>query len=157
MGLLNNSVHPLLARDKFAKNVNYTKVFLQPARLATRMLATPQAEHYFLALITKSKHVSALQDAAKDIRHRFKSDKNIGELEDLDRQCVETWLRRVADTVTYSVRKCDYGALAETKRIPGVSSKNDLGHSVICISRKEHYNPLRGDLSSIERIVRQFN
>lgn len=94
VGPLANSVHPLLARDKFAKSINYAKVFLQPARLATRMLATPQAEHYFLALITKSKHVSSLRGTAKNLRHRFWSDKDIGKLEDLDRQCVDTWLRK---------------------------------------------------------------
>lgn len=157
MGSLANSVHPLLARDKFAKSVNYAKVFLQPARLATRMLATPQAEHYFLALITKSKHVSSLRGAAKDLRHRFWSDKDIGKLEDLDRQCVDTWLRKVAEAITYSVRTCDNGALAEIKNIPYDSSKTDLGHCVICISRKEHYDPLRGELSPTERVIRQFN
>jgi hypothetical protein len=154
---LKNSVHPLLARDKFAKSVNYAKVFLQPARLATRMLATPQAQHYFLALITKSKHVSSLRGTAKEIRHRFWSDKDIGKLEDLDRRCVDTWLRRIADAITYSVRTCDNGALAEIKKIPYDPSKTDLGHCVICISRKEHYDPLRGDLSPTERTIRQFN
>jgi hypothetical protein len=158
MGSLTNNVHPLLARDKFAKSVNYAKVFLQPARLATRMLATPQAEHYFLALITKSKHVSSLRGAAKDRRNRFWSDKDIGKLEELDRQCVDTWLRKVAEAITYSVRICDNGALAEIKKIPYDSSKTDLGHCIICISRREHYDPLRGDdLSPTERIIRQFN
>jgi len=154
---LENTIHPLLARDKFAKSVNYAKVFLQPARLATRMMATPQAEHYFLALITKSKHISALRGTARDQRHRFRSDKDIGKLEDLDRRCVDTWLRKVAGTITYSVRACDNGALAEIKKTPYDLSKTDLGHCVICISRKEHYNPLRGDLSATERIIRQFN
>jgi hypothetical protein len=154
---LNNTVHPLLARDKFAKSVNYAKVFLQPARLATRMLATPQAEHYFLALTTQSKHVSACRGAAKDLRHRYRSDKDIGELDDLDWQCVETWLCRIAGTITCSVRTCDYGALAETKKIPVGSSKSDLGQSIICISRKDHYNTLRGELSATERLIRQFN
>lgn len=65
MESLANIVHPLLARDKFAKSVNYAKVFLQPARLASRMMATPQAQHYFLTLITKSKHVSSLRGTAK--------------------------------------------------------------------------------------------
>ena len=156
-GSLSNSIHPLLTRDKFAKHVNYDKVFLQPARLATLLLATPQAEHYFLALITKSKHVSALRGAAKHFRHRFWSDKEIDKLEALDRQCVGTWLLKAAQTITYSVRTCDQGALAETKKIPYDSSRIDLGHSVICISRKEHYNPLRGELSAADRIVRQFN
>jgi hypothetical protein len=154
---LKNSVHPLLARDKFANSVNYAKVFLQPARLATRMLATPQAEHYFLALITKSKHVSTYRGTAKDLRHRFWSDKDIDKLEDLDRRCVDTWLRRVADAITYSVRTCDNGALAEIKKMPYDQSKTDLGHCIICISRKEHYDPLRGDLSPTERTIRQFN
>lgn len=154
---LKNSVHPLLARDKFAKSVNYAKVFLQPARLATRMLATPQAQHYFLALITKSKHVSSLRGTAKDLRHRFWSDKDIGKLEDLDRRCVDTWLRRIAEAITYSVRTCDNGALAEIKKIPYDPSKTDLGHCIICISRKEHYDPLRGELSATERTIRQFN
>lgn len=157
VGSLTNSVHPLLARDKFAKSVNYVKVFLQPARLATRMLATPQAEHYFLALITNSKHVSTYRGTAKDLRHRFWSDKDIGKLEDLDRQCVDTWLRKVADTITYSVRACDNGAMAEIKKIPYDASKTDLGRSIICISRKEHYDPLRGDLPATERLIRQFN
>ncbi|GAB7326173.1 hypothetical protein MBLNU13_g10175t3 [Cladosporium sp. NU13] len=157
MGSLSNSVHPLLARDKFVKSVNYAKVFLQPARLATHMLATPQAQHYFLALITKSKHVSALRGTAKDLRHRFWSNKDIGKLEDLDRQCVDTWLRKVAETITYSVRTCDNGALAEIKKIPYDPSKTDLGHCVICIGRKEHYDPLRGELSPTERLTRQFN
>lgn len=157
IGSLTNSVHPLLARDKFAKSVNYAKVFLQPARLASRMLATPQAQHYFLALITKSKHVSSLRGTAKDLRHRFWSDKDIDKLEDLDRRCVDTWLRRIADAITYSVRTCDNGALAEIKKIPYDPSKTDLGHCVICISRKEHYDPLRGDLSPTERTIRQFN
>lgn len=156
-GSLKNSVHPLLARDKFAKSVNYTKVFLQPARPATRMLATPQAEHYFLALITKSKHVSTLRGSAKDLRHRFWSDKDIGKLKDLARRCVDTWLRRGADAITYSVRTCDNGALADIKKIPYDLSKTDLGHCVICISRKEHYDPLRGDLSPNDRTIRQFN
>lgn len=157
VGTLTNTVHPLLARDKFAKSVNYAKVLLQPARLATRMLATPQAEHYFLALITNSKHVSAYRGTAKDLRHRFWSDKDIGKLEDLDRQCVDTWLRKVADAITYSVRACDNGALAEIKKIPYDGTKTDLGRCVICISRKEHYDPLRGDLSPTERTIRQFN
>jgi hypothetical protein len=85
VGSLINDVHPLLARDKFARSVNYAKVFLQPARLATRMLATPQAPHHFLALLTKSKHVSSFRGTAKDLRHRFWSDKDTGKLEDLDR------------------------------------------------------------------------
>ena len=157
MESLANIVHPLLARDKFAKSVNYAKVFLQPARLASRMLTTPQAQHYFLALITKSKHVSSLRGAAKEVRRRVWSDKDIGKLEDLDRQCVDTWLRRVADTITYSVRACDNGALAEIKKIPYDSSKIDLGRCIICISRKEHYDPLRGELPPTERLIRQFN
>lgn len=157
IGSLTNSVHPLLARDKFAKSVNYAKVFLQPARLATRMLATPQAEHYFLALLTNSKHVSAYRGTAKDLRHRFWSGKDIGKLEDLDRKCVDTWLRKAADAITYSVRACDNGALAEIKKIPCDLSETDLGRCVISISRKEHYDPLRGDLPATERLIRQFN
>jgi hypothetical protein len=48
--------------------------------------------------------------------------------------------------------------LAEIKKIPYDSSKTDLGHCIICISRREHYDPLRGDdLSPTERIIRQFN
>jgi hypothetical protein len=121
------------------------------------MLAAPQAQHYFLALITKSKHVSALRGTAKDRRHRFWADKYIGEWEDLGRRCVDMWLRRIADTITYSVRTCDNGALAEIKKIPYDSSKTDLGHGVNCISRKEHWDPLRGDLSPTERTIRQFN
>lgn len=157
IGTLTNTVHPLLARDKFAKSINYAKVFLQPARLATRLLATPQAEHYFLGLIPNSKYLSAYRGNAKDLRHRFWSDKDIGKLEDLDRQCVDTWLRKVADTITYSVRACENGALAEIKKIPYDSSKTDLGRCIICISRKEHYDPLRGDLSAAERLIWQSN
>jgi hypothetical protein len=156
MASLENAVHPLLTRDKFAKHVNYAKVFLQPARLVTRMLATPQAEHYFLALITNSKHRSRLRGAAKDLRHRYWSDKKIGELSSLDRQCVRTWLCKIADVITYSVRGCD-GALAETEKLPLSSSENAMGRSLICISRSEHYNPLHGELPPRERIIRQFN
>jgi hypothetical protein len=156
MASLENTVHPLLTRDKFAKHVNYAKVFLQPARLVTRMLATPQAEHYFLALITKSKHRSTLRGAAKDRRHRYWADKNIGELNSLDRECVRTWLCKIADKITYSVRGCD-GALAEVEKLPLGSSEKAMGRSLICISRSDHYNPLHGELPPGERIVRQFN
>lgn len=62
-----------------------------------------------------------------------------------------------AEAITYSVRTCDNGALAEIKKLAYDSSKTDLGHCVICISRKEHYDPLRGDLPPNERIIRQFN
>lgn len=57
------------------------------------------------------------------------------------------------------MRACEHGALAETKKIPlkETGKETDLGHSLICISRKEHYDPLRGDLPAAERIVRQFN
>jgi hypothetical protein len=156
MASLENAVHPLLTRDKFAKHVNYAKVFLQPARLATRMLATPQAEHYFLALITNSKHRSRLRGPAKDLRHRYWSDKKIGELSSLDRQCVRTWLCEIANKITYSVRGCE-GALAETEKLPLGSSGSAMGRSLICISRTEHYNPLHGELPPRERIIRQFN
>lgn len=121
------------------------------------MLATPQAEHYFLALVTKSKHVSAFRGAARHLRYRYWADKRIGELDDLDRQCVKSWLHRIAETITYSVRTCDNGALAEVKKIPLKSPKTGLGHSVICISRNEHYNPSRGELSTAERRIRQFS
>ena len=62
-----------------------------------------------------------------------------------------------AEAITYSVRTCDNGALAEIKKLPYDSPKTGLGHCVICISRKEHYDPLRGDLPPNERIIRQFN
>jgi hypothetical protein len=156
MASLENTVHPLLTRDKFAKHVNYAKVFLQPARLVTRMLATPQAEHYLLALITNSKLRSRLRGGAKELRHRYWSDKKIGELNSLDRQCVRTWLCKIADKITYSVRGCD-GALAETEKLPLGSSENAMGRSLICISRSDHYNPLHGELPPGERIIRQFN
>jgi hypothetical protein len=156
MSSLENAVHPLLTRDKFAKHVNYAKVFLQPAKLVTRMLATPQAEHYFLALITNSKHRSRLHGPAKDLRHRYWSDKKIGELSSLDRQCVRTWLCSIADKITYSVRGCD-GALAETNKLSLGSSEESVGHSLVCISRSEHYNPLHGELPPGERLIRQFN
>jgi hypothetical protein len=154
MASLENTVHPLLTRDKFAKHVNYAKVFLQPARLVTRMLATPQAEHYFLALITKSKHRSTLRGAAKDRRHRYWSDKNIGELNSLDRECVRTWLCKIADKITYSVRGCD-GALAEVEKLPlgrqrrpwAVRSYASVG-VIITTLCMENYHPVSGSFDS---------
>jgi hypothetical protein len=55
------------------------------------------------------------------------------------------------------VRTCDNGVLVEIKNIPYDALKTNLGHCVICISCKEHYDPLHGDLSPTERTIRQFN
>jgi hypothetical protein len=74
----------------------------------------------------------------------------------MDRQCVRTWLLKNADEITYSARGCD-GALAKTEKLPLDSSEKAMGRSLICISRSEHYNPLRGELPAAERNIRQFN
>jgi hypothetical protein len=74
----------------------------------------------------------------------------------MDRQCVRTWLLKNADEITYSARGCD-GALAKTEKLPLDSSEKAMGRSLNCISRSEHYNPLRGELPAAERNIRQFN
>lgn len=58
---LRNAVHPVFAKERFPDDVDYDTVFLQPARLASRLLETPQAVHYFLAIMTSAPNRSVFE------------------------------------------------------------------------------------------------
>lgn len=45
---LGDAAHPMVSREKFPDDVEYDTVFLQPARLVSHLLQTPQAVHYLV-------------------------------------------------------------------------------------------------------------
>lgn len=168
---LTNDVLTLLARYKFPSYIKYEEVFLQPARLASHMLSTPQAQHYLFTLLDQNKHLSEVHDDEKLRPHRIHAPKSINDLTDADRQRVDTFLADLANLVTYSVRECagdqdigccykiDPRTVEETSTAPSTSPSGErtmTARSVIRISRSKLYDPLLQDQKPKDKLVRQF-
>ena len=68
---LGNPVHPMVAKEKFPDDVDYDTVFLQPARLASQLLQTPQAVHYFLAIMQAAPRRSEKGSKGSKMQHTY--------------------------------------------------------------------------------------
>ena len=135
---LTNTVNPLVSREKFPDDVDYEAVFLQPARLVSHLLRTPQATHNFLAMIQTAPHRSELQqDPAGQGRYSYREVQNIHELRRADYLLVGRTLEHVARTVTWCVRKMTtYGA---RKKLPKVLSTQSIYSARSMININERF------------------
>jgi hypothetical protein len=126
----------------------YATVFLQPARLVSHLLRTPQAVHYFLAMIHTVPHRSEFDKVpAGTARHRYRELEDIHTLRGSDYVLVERTLGQVARTITWGAREMiDYG---ETCTLPRILSNSCIfsAHSVININKCicQALIPIQGD------------
>ena len=101
---LTNTIHPSVSKEKFTDDVDYDAVFLQPARLASNLLRSPQAVHYFMAMIDSAPHLSELtEDLTDTVRCFYYELENVHALRPMDYIRVERKLKHVAETVTWGV------------------------------------------------------
>jgi hypothetical protein len=123
---LTGPVHPAFAKKRFfvLDGVDYDTVLLQSARLASALIRTPQAVHFFLGTLTTVPHVSALdKDSKSIIGHVYQEPKHIFALQASDRFLVAEALERVAETLTWNVQNIPgYGRTVREKRMPNTGS-----------------------------------
>ena len=114
---LTNQVHSIVSRERFSDPLLYDIVFIRPARLVSHLLQTPQAVHYFLAIIHSAPHQSELEiDPAGKKRYRYHELEDIHDLRASDYTLVARTLDRVARTVTWDV--CTTTGYAEITSLP---------------------------------------
>jgi hypothetical protein len=152
---LTNAVHPMVSVDKFSKEVDYETVFLQPALLVTRLLGTPQAVHYFLALILDAPHQSELKTHPTSTGvHRYQEIENIHALRPSDYVLVDRTLRRVARTMTWSLRKMpEYG---ESCPLPRKSSDQSMFSARSKININALFRQISSQLGDRKKLRLQF-
>lgn len=155
--LVNTEIHPMVSEDKFPAHIDYYEVFYEPVKLVSRLLNTPQAIQYFLAIITKSDHISDLPDIAKHVQQRYQAQKDIRELDANDAELVHKWLCRIAKTFTFEVGACKdaWGTMQPLR------SRYDPGcmlnaRSVIRLSESDFFRPDVQFLSANEKLCRKF-
>lgn len=85
--------------------MDYDTVFLQPARPASRLLETPQAVHYFLAIMTSAPNRSVFEGTPEVTKqHTYIEVRHILGLQGSEFIQVRRKLEQVAETITWVVR-----------------------------------------------------
>jgi len=92
--ILTNAIHHVVAVNNFSNDVDYKMIFQQSARLVSRLLRTPQAVHYFLAIIHASPHLTELNIDLTGTESKGITSSEIYRL--LDRQTTMWWIRHCA-------------------------------------------------------------
>jgi len=142
----------MVSKEKFPDDVDYDAVFLQPARLASNLLVTRQAVHYFLAII----HAAPRRGDERSQEHRYHDLKHILDLQPSDYVEVARKLEQAAETLTWVVE--DIANCAETEKKPSDSSGRTAlsARSQIAIS-KEFYEALLHAQDGDRKLGLQFN
>lgn len=68
---LGNPIHPMISKLKFEDDVEDDTVFSQPARLSSQLLQTPQAVHYFLAIMQAAPRRSEKGSKGSKMQHTY--------------------------------------------------------------------------------------
>lgn len=152
---LGNPVHPMVAKEKFPDDVDYDTVFLQPARLASQLLQTPQAVHYFLAIMQSAPRRSEKGPEGSKMQHTYHELRRIDELQHSDYEEVTRTLEQVAETLTWFVRDIPhYGLMTGKQRI----HSNGSAASTYCeiAINKELYEALLHTRGGEKKLGLQF-
>lgn len=106
-------IHPLLGRDKFEEDVNYDDIIQGPALLASRLLDSPQALHYFYThffgrntKVPTASRGSNVPDPGQDVPELYRSDKGVNDLSSHDKTAVREQLLLLSERVEYKLVKC---------------------------------------------------
>lgn len=131
---LRNPVHPMVSRKKFPDDVEYDAVFSQPARLASQLLQTPQAVHYFLAIMQLAPRRSEKGPEGSKMQHTYHELRRTNDLQHSDYEEVKRTLEQVAETLTWVVRDMPHYGVMTRKHSSSASSTR----CEISINKKFH-------------------
>ena len=156
---LTNPVHPAFSKEKFPKYVEYDEVLLQPARLASLLIQTPQDVHYFLAIIHDADHPSEFENTLGDkSRRTYHELKQILELRPSDFTRVERELEQVAETLLWDFQNLNINDYAETRLKLSVdaSDPNSLSARSIVVINQDFYVAIAQATKSVKLLRLQF-
>lgn len=107
----------MVRKEKFSEDVEYDAVFLQPARLASHLLVTPQAVHYFLAIIRSAPRRSVVGFPESMEKHTYHELRHIDDLQDSDYIEVARYLEQVTKALIWVIKDMsNYAEMKPTRR-----------------------------------------